>query len=74
MLAARLTSGNPLIRSRRVLDTPRRPLVDEKLADQLLGRAQAEGAELLCPAELPPWPTRFGGECPVPRGLWRLAW
>jgi len=27
----------------------RRPLVDEELADQLLGRAQAEGAELLGP-------------------------
>ncbi len=27
----------------------RRPLVDEQLADQLLGRAQAEGAELLGP-------------------------
>jgi len=32
----------------------RRPLVDEKLADQLLGRAQAEGAGLLCPAGCPP--------------------
>jgi putative transposase len=28
---------------------PRRPLIDEELADQLLGRAQAEGAELLGP-------------------------
>src|SRR6185437_5659605 len=28
---------------------PRRPLVDEQLADQLLGRAAAEGAELLGP-------------------------
>ena len=27
----------------------RRPLIDEELADQLLGRAQAEGAELLGP-------------------------
>jgi putative transposase len=27
----------------------RRPLVDDELADQLLGRAQAEGAELLGP-------------------------
>ena len=27
----------------------RRPLIDEQLADQLLGRAQAEGAELLGP-------------------------
>jgi hypothetical protein len=36
-------------------NTPRwRPLVDEKLADQLLGRAQAEGAGLLCPRGLPP--------------------
>jgi hypothetical protein len=36
-------------------NTPRRrPLVDEKLADQLLGRAQAEGAGLLCPAGCPP--------------------
>jgi len=30
-------------------DLPARPLVDEELADQLLGRAQAEGAELLGP-------------------------
>jgi transposase-like protein len=30
----------------------RRPLVDEELADQLLGRAQAEGAELLGPGGL----------------------
>jgi putative transposase len=28
---------------------PRRPLIDEELAGQLLGRAQAEGAELLGP-------------------------
>jgi transposase-like protein len=28
---------------------PRRPLVDDELADQLLGKAQAEGAELLGP-------------------------
>ena len=28
----------------------RRPLVDDDLADQLLGKAQAEGAELLGPA------------------------
>jgi hypothetical protein len=27
----------------------RRPLVDDELADQLLGKAQAEGAELLGP-------------------------
>jgi hypothetical protein len=27
----------------------RRPLVDERLADQLLGRAQEQGAELLGP-------------------------
>ena len=27
----------------------RRPLVDEELADQLLGKAQAEGVELLGP-------------------------
>ena len=27
----------------------RRPLIDEELADQLLGKAQAEGAELLGP-------------------------
>src|SRR5690349_275431 len=31
---------------------PRRPLIDEELADQLLGRAQAEGAELLGPDDL----------------------
>jgi hypothetical protein len=43
-------------------NTRRRPLVDEKLADQLLGRAQAEGAGLLCPAGCPR-PTRSGGEC-----------
>ena len=30
----------------------RRPLVDDELADQLLGKAQAEGAELLGPAGL----------------------
>jgi hypothetical protein len=30
-----------------------RSLVDEKLADQLLGRAQAEGAGLVCPAGCP---------------------
>src|SRR6476659_6480999 len=28
---------------------PRRPLVDEELADELLGKAQAEGVELLGP-------------------------
>src|ERR1700745_1536468 len=28
---------------------PRRPLIDEELADQLLGKAQAEGVELLGP-------------------------
>jgi len=28
---------------------PRRPLVDDELADQLLGKAQAEGVELLGP-------------------------
>jgi len=28
---------------------PRRPLVDEQLADQLLGKAAAEGVELLGP-------------------------
>jgi putative transposase len=28
---------------------PRRPLIDDELADQLLGKAQAEGAELLGP-------------------------
>src|SRR5262245_58818822 len=28
---------------------PRRPLIDEELADELLGRAQAEGADLLGP-------------------------
>jgi hypothetical protein len=27
----------------------RRPLVDDELADQLLGKAQAEGADLLGP-------------------------
>ena len=27
----------------------RRPLIDEQLADQLLGKAQAEGVELLGP-------------------------
>ena len=30
----------------------RRPLVDDELADQLLGKAQAQGAELLGPAGL----------------------
>jgi hypothetical protein len=33
----------------QAVNTPRRPLVDDELADQLLGKAQAEGVELLGP-------------------------
>jgi hypothetical protein len=33
---------------------PRRPLIDDELADQLLGKTQAEGAELLGPDGLCP--------------------
>ena len=36
-------------RKPRAAGRRRRPLVDDELADQLLGRAQAEGAELLGP-------------------------
>ena len=36
----------------------RRPLADEQLADELLGKAQAEGAELLGPDGLLPQVTK----------------
>src|SRR6516164_9634918 len=39
-MVPRKSEGDPLAR---------RPLVDDELADQLLGKAQAEGAELLGP-------------------------
>jgi transposase-like protein len=43
-------TGTSMVARRRDGDPPRSvPLVDEDLADQLLGKAQAEGAELLGP-------------------------
>jgi putative transposase len=44
------TAGVP--RKRDSSEPGRRPLIDDELADQLLGKAQAEGAELLGPGGL----------------------
>jgi hypothetical protein len=38
----------------------RRPLVDDELADQLLGKAQSEGVELLGPDRCKPRLTKVG--------------
>src|ERR1700751_5620252 len=46
-------SDTAMVPRKRDGDRPaRRPLIDEELADQLLGRAQAQGAELLGPEGL----------------------
>jgi putative transposase len=46
-------SGTSMVPRKRDGGLPsRRPLVDEELADQLLGKAQAEGVELLGPEGL----------------------
>jgi len=43
-------SDTAMVPRKRDGDRPaRRPLIDEELADQLLGKAQAEGVELLGP-------------------------
>jgi putative transposase len=44
-----MTGTSMVARKRDEGSPPRRPLVDEQLADQLLGKAQAEGVELLGP-------------------------
>ena len=44
-----MTDTSMVARKRDEGSPPRRPLVDEQLADQLLGKAQAEGVELLGP-------------------------
>src|SRR5881227_3528540 len=47
-----MTDTSMVARKRDGDPPPRPPLVDEQLADQLLGKAQEEGAELLGPAGL----------------------
>ncbi len=42
-----MTGTSMVPRKREGSPPPRSPLVDEELADQLLGKAQAEGVELL---------------------------
>src|ERR1035438_6696495 len=49
---SRRKSGSREDTARRGGRAGRRPLVDDELADQLLGKAQAQGAELLGPAGL----------------------
>src|SRR5215470_9260136 len=44
-----MTDTSMVARKRDSAPPPRPPLVDEELADQLLGKAQAEGVELLGP-------------------------
>jgi hypothetical protein len=46
-------TGTSMVARKRDGDPPaRRPLIDEELADQLLGKAAAEGVELLGPEGL----------------------
>src|SRR5215467_6547271 len=57
-----MTDTSRVARKRDSAPPPRPPLVDEELADQLLGKAQAEGVELLGPDGLLSQVTKAGLE------------